>query len=258
MAVLFRLFAASVLVAEFAAAAPAEDAVPSLPLYGAPPTKMYSGYLDAKGPKEAPGCATSEKVCQLHYWLAEAEQNPASAPVVLWLNGGPGSSSVLGMLQEQGPLIINATGGLTHNPYSWTKVANLVVLESPTGVGYSYCSTQLAGGICKNTDKLTASAARAAVVDFFTTKFPELRSNEFFVTGESVSYPPLQAAALPPSHAFCRLRLSSPPTARPLTTPVALRSDAPLVRSSARLLVSMRECTSRRCPKSCSTMPRDS
>jgi len=52
---------------------------------------------------------------------------------VLWLNGGPGSSSILGMLQEMGPLLINATGGLMANPYAWTKQANLLVLESPAG-----------------------------------------------------------------------------------------------------------------------------
>lgn len=146
---------------------------------------MYSGYLDAKGTAANPGCATTEDECKLHYWMAMAESNPAGKPVVLWLNGGPGSSSVLGMLQEMGPLLINATGGLMKNPYAWTKLANLVVLESPTGVGYSYCSTQINGGVCKNTDKLTAAAARAAMVDLFTTKFPELAKNPFFVTGES-------------------------------------------------------------------------
>jgi cathepsin A (carboxypeptidase C) len=166
-------------------AAPAADAVPTLPLYGAPPTPQWSGFLDGKGTTAHPGCAASEKVCQLHYWFAEAEEDAKNKPIVLWLNGGPGSSSILGMLQEHGPLLINATGGLMENPYAWTKLANLLILESPTGVGYSYCSTQVSGGVCKNTDKLTAAAARAAVVDFFSTKFPELKENPFFITGES-------------------------------------------------------------------------
>jgi len=122
----------------------------------------------------------------LHYWFAEAEAADAkSKPVVLWLNGGPGSSSILGFLQEMGPLLMNATGGLMKNPYAWTKQANLFVLESPGGVGYSYCAAQKAGGACKNTDISTAKAARAALQDFFKTKFPELLSNPFFIAGES-------------------------------------------------------------------------
>lgn len=68
---------------------------------------------------------------------------------------------------------------------SWTKVAHLLVIESPIGVGYSYCQAQAEGKVCQNTDKFTASTARAALVDFFTNKFPELANRDFFVTGES-------------------------------------------------------------------------
>jgi len=125
--------------------------------------------------------------CQIHYWMALAEGDDwQSKPVVLFLNGGPGSSSLLGFLQEVGPLLINATGGLMENPYSWNTVANLFVLESPVGVGFSYCAAQKEeGGLCQNTDKFTASASRAALADFFHTKFPELQTNDFFITGES-------------------------------------------------------------------------
>ena len=67
----------------------------------------------------------------------------------------PGSSSLLGFLQEEGPLLINAKGGLMDNPYSWTKYVNLVAIEAPVGVGYSYCSRQLdEGKPCQNTDRL--------------------------------------------------------------------------------------------------------
>ncbi|OLQ07165.1 putative serine carboxypeptidase K10B2.2 [Symbiodinium microadriaticum] len=109
-------------------------------------------------------------------------------------NGGPGSSSILGMLQENGPLLINATGGLMRNPYAWTKQANLLILEScPGGVGYSYCAAMKAGGNCNNTDISTARANRAAVQDFFkkrhSSRFPELKANEFFITGVAVGDP---------------------------------------------------------------------
>ena len=163
-------------------AAPKEDLVASLPLFGKPPTPQYSGYLDGTD-----GCdtATNGPFCKLHYWFAEAEEDPYNKPVILWLNGGPGSSSILGFLQENGPLLINATGGLMQNPWAWTKVANLFVLESPVGVGYSYCANQIKGDLCENTDKYTASTTRAALADFFRNKFPDLSQNDFFITGES-------------------------------------------------------------------------
>mgnify|MGYP002803544019 FL=1 len=155
--------------------APANEEVLDLPGFGKPPAPQYSGFLDA---------GSAEPGTKLHYWFALADVTASDKPVVLWLNGGPGSSSILGMLQEHGPLLINATGGLMRNPYSWTKQANMLILESPGGVGYSYCAAMKAGGNCKNTDISTAAAARAALQDFFV-KFPEFKKNNFFITGES-------------------------------------------------------------------------
>lgn len=68
-----------------ASAAPLEDLVEFLPMYGSPPTPQFSGYLDATA-----GCDTKTNgvSCQLHYWLALAEEDPMTKPVVLWLNGG--------------------------------------------------------------------------------------------------------------------------------------------------------------------------
>lgn len=160
-------------------AAPSTDSVPNVPGYGTPPAPMYSGFLDA---------SAAEPGTHLHYWFAAAETpdwSSHSTPITLWLNGGPGSSSILGMLQEMGPLLINATGGLMRNPYAWTKQTNLLILESPAGVGYSYCAGMKEGKQCSNTDISTAAAARAALQDFFKTKFPELIKNKFYITGES-------------------------------------------------------------------------
>eukprot|EP00618_Florenciella_parvula_P001494 CAMPEP_0119483160 /NCGR_PEP_ID=MMETSP1344-20130328/10690_1 /TAXON_ID=236787 /ORGANISM="Florenciella parvula, Strain CCMP2471" /LENGTH=538 /DNA_ID=CAMNT_0007517629 /DNA_START=73 /DNA_END=1689 /DNA_ORIENTATION=+ len=164
----------------WAESAPDADAVPHLPDYGVPPSPMWSGYLDA---------SAAEDGTKLHYWYSQMENTTTTAgagsPVVLWLNGGPGSSSILGMLQEMGPVLINATGGLMQNPYAWTKQANLLILESPAGVGYSYCAAMATGGDCHNTDISTAAAARAALQDFFGSKFPELATSPLYITGES-------------------------------------------------------------------------
>lgn len=74
-------------------AAPTADSVTSLPDYGVPPTPQWSGFLNATG-------GTFQ-----HYWFAQSSLvDHQDAPVVLWLNGGPGSTSILGMLQEHGPL----------------------------------------------------------------------------------------------------------------------------------------------------------
>lgn len=159
-----------------------DDLVEELPEYGKTPTPHFSGYLDGSA-----GCdvETNGPECNIHYWLALAEKDAPSAPVVLWLNGGPGSTSMIGFLQEEGPLLMNAKGGLMDNPYGWTKYVNLVAIEAPIGVGYSYCSRQAQGKPCKNTDRYTASTSRAAMVDFFTNKFPEFAKNDFFIIGES-------------------------------------------------------------------------
>lgn len=159
-----------------------EDLIEELPDFGRTKTPHFSGYLDGSD-----GCdvSTNGPICQIHYWLALSEHDSSSAPVVLWLNGGPGSSSLLGFLQEEGPLLINAKGGLMENPYSWTKYVNLLAIEAPIGVGYSYCSRQMEGKPCQNTDRYTASTSRAALVDFFQNKFPDFANNEFYIVGES-------------------------------------------------------------------------
>ncbi|CAL6419785.1 unnamed protein product [Bathycoccus prasinos] len=145
-----------------------DDFVHALPGYSKTFHPHYSGYLDA-----------NNNGTKLHYWMATSTKKTVgesgwrtdweTKPVVLWLNGGPGSSSILGMLQEQGPLIIDSKGDLMENHYSWTNAGvNLVALESPAGVGQN-----------------NPRDAKEAMVDFFHEKFPQLKANEFYIAGES-------------------------------------------------------------------------
>uniref|UniRef100_A0A914N1Q5 Uncharacterized protein n=1 Tax=Meloidogyne incognita TaxID=6306 RepID=A0A914N1Q5_MELIC len=74
-----------------------------------------------------------------HYIFAESQGNPKTDPLVLWLNGGPGCSSLGGLSNELGPYLLNKDGKtLRQNPYSWNKYASIIFLESPAWVGFSY------------------------------------------------------------------------------------------------------------------------
>uniref|UniRef100_G3WEW2 Carboxypeptidase n=1 Tax=Sarcophilus harrisii TaxID=9305 RepID=G3WEW2_SARHA len=147
----------------------APDLITSLPgLAELPNFKQWSGYLQAGLDK------------YFHYWFVESQGNPESDPLVLWLNGGPGCSSMEGLLAENGPFRINDDGSLYMNPYSWNLVANVLYLESPAGVGYSYSSSQN----YKIDDQQVAADNYQALQSFFA-KFPNFTSNDFYVFGES-------------------------------------------------------------------------
>lgn len=60
-------------------------------------------------------------------------------PLVIWLTGGPGCSSSLALLTENGPCSVNQDGATTTvNPHSWTESAHVLWLDQPANVGYSY------------------------------------------------------------------------------------------------------------------------
>lgn len=147
-----------------------QDMVHNLPGLPHPPSfKQYSGYLNGM------------KTNKLHYWFVEAVKNPSQAPLLLWLNGGPGCSSLDGLLSEHGPFAVKPDGKtLYYRPTSWNKFANVLYLESPAGVGFSYNSKR--DYIWD--DDTVAMNNYVALKDFFR-RFPQFVKNEFFITGES-------------------------------------------------------------------------
>ena len=190
-----------------AAAAPASDLVSSLPGWDKPlPSPIYSGFLDLPGTQK-----------HLHYLLVEAEPplDKSKAPLVLWLNGGPGCSSLEGFFYEHGPLVVgdahappninfandpsanaNASGKLFRNPWSWSRAASVLYLEAPAGVGFSYSPIAKEE---RNGDNGTAADNLAALDQFFL-KFPEYKQNPFYVRAAPTTKLPLPT----PSIAFTR------------------------------------------------------
>ncbi|KAJ4976419.1 hypothetical protein NE237_001525 [Protea cynaroides] len=151
-----------------------EDLVTGLPGQPEVGFRHYAGYVTVN---ENHGRA-------LFYWFYEASTLPAEKPLVLWLNGGPGCSSVgYGATQEIGPFIVDTDGnGLKFNPYSWNKEANMLFLESPVGVGFSYSNTTTDYDILG--DSFTANDTYTFLHKWFN-KFPTYRSRSFYIAGES-------------------------------------------------------------------------
>lgn len=146
------------------------DEVTNLPgLSYKPKFRQFSGYLKATGTR------------RLHYWFVESQGNPSKDPVILWLNGGPGCSSLDGFLSEHGPFLVSDNGTtLKENQYSWNKLANVIYLEAPAGVGFSYSAD-------KNytTDDDQTSLDNYWALKNFFSNYAEFSSNEFYITGES-------------------------------------------------------------------------
>lgn len=92
-----------------------------------PKVKQHSGYF-----------TFGEKKKQYFFWMFESRSDPANDPTVMWLTGGPGCSSMTGLLFENGPCKVNADGTATiPNPYSWNAKANVMWVDQPPGTGFS-------------------------------------------------------------------------------------------------------------------------
>ncbi|KAI6670366.1 hypothetical protein NL676_005251 [Syzygium grande] len=185
-----RLSATSSDVQEAATAAEEEeeaDRIASLPGQPKVPFRQFSGYVTVH---RAAGRA-------LFYWLTEAYSDPASKPLVVWLNGGPGCSSVAyGASEEIGPFRINKTAsGLYLNKFSWNTEANLLFLETPAGVGFSYSNHS--SDLLDTGDRRTAEESLEFLVRWME-RFPRYKGRELAQQ--------IMAHNLKPKHSTINLR----------------------------------------------------
>lgn len=151
-------------------AVPAEDLVDQLPDCQKFDFDMYSGYLNVSDTKA------------LHYMLVESQDKPESDPVLIWFNGGPGCSSLLGFMQEHGPCVIDdGEKEVKTNPFPWNARANVLYIEAPAGVGFSYAK----GADDLKFNDLLSSHDNLQAVKSFYEKFPEFVKHELYISGES-------------------------------------------------------------------------
>ncbi|EPQ57234.1 alpha/beta-hydrolase [Gloeophyllum trabeum ATCC 11539] len=124
----------------------------------------------------------------LFFWGFEKENGSLTAqageksdePWLIWLNGGPGASSFLGFMGENGPLHVTNTYSIVPNNYSWDKLIDSIWVDQPVGTGYS---TADATGYIADEDQMGQD-----FLGFLTNLvavFPSLAERPLYLTGES-------------------------------------------------------------------------
>ena len=134
-----------------------------------------------------------------YYYVPHADP---TKPLLIWMNGGPGASSLNGLFSELGPHLLNLNGAPTNlsntsgwsafdNPSSWSSEASLLVWEQPSGVGFSRCL----GGCPAVWNDTSSAEANVAILRAFYAMHPEARTRGLFISGESYAgiYVPLLA-----------------------------------------------------------------
>eukprot|EP00297_Palpitomonas_bilix_P008069 CAMPEP_0113880674 /NCGR_PEP_ID=MMETSP0780_2-20120614/7922_1 /TAXON_ID=652834 /ORGANISM="Palpitomonas bilix" /LENGTH=473 /DNA_ID=CAMNT_0000867387 /DNA_START=186 /DNA_END=1607 /DNA_ORIENTATION=+ /assembly_acc=CAM_ASM_000599 len=117
----------------------------------------------------------------MFFWFFPSADGNKDAPVLLWLQGGPGGSSLFGLFVENGPLGVNKELKLTDRAVNWNSKYHVLYIDNPVGTGFSFTDSD--EGYAKyETD--VARDLYSALTQFFFV-FSEYQGNDFYVTGES-------------------------------------------------------------------------
>ncbi|KAL8310303.1 hypothetical protein RB597_010231 [Gaeumannomyces tritici] len=105
-----------------------------------PGVKSYSGFIHLPpGTLDASGGQAQDFPINTFFWFFEAREDPKNAPLTVWMNGGPGASSMPGLFNENGPCFVNNDSSTTRlNPTSWNNKSNMLYIDQPVQVGFSY------------------------------------------------------------------------------------------------------------------------
>ncbi|KAL8678973.1 MAG: hypothetical protein Q9186_004694 [Xanthomendoza sp. 1 TL-2023] len=132
--------------------------------------ESYAGLL--------PISSSPDESRQLFFWFFPSANPDASDELTIWFNGGPGCSSLSGLLNENGPFQWQpGTFRPVQNPYTWVNLTNMLWVEQPVGVGYTQ-------GVPNITNEIELSQEFAGFYKQFATTFG-LENRKVYLTGES-------------------------------------------------------------------------
>lgn len=141
-------------------------------------TVSYAGYFTTQAPTNN----------SMFFWYFEA-QEPAPgppAPLLIWLQGGPGGSSMFGQFSEMGPYSVepNGAGGYqaVRKEVTWNDNYGMLFIDNPVGAGFSFTTTD--AGYCNDTKKCVAENLYSLLQQFYTS-FPDQQKAPLYITGES-------------------------------------------------------------------------
>ncbi|KAJ1983243.1 hypothetical protein H4R34_001399 [Dimargaris verticillata] len=152
-----------------------------------PSVKQHSGYIDVGHGRDLFFWffeRTTANPVYTESWAEQTTSASASPPLTLWLNGGPGCSSMYGLFKELGPCAIDRTTNATQlNPWSWHRASHLLFVDQPVGAGLSRTDSQ-----ATESPMNSSSAAAQDLLQFFYgfyEAFPQYRDLDLHIFGES-------------------------------------------------------------------------
>lgn len=102
--------------------------------------KQYTGYINL--PSDVLRPSQGNFSINTFFWFIEARQEPEYAPFTVFINGGPGSSSMVGLFQEVGPCQVVELDqthlGTVAREWGWDRSSNILFIDQPVQVGFSY------------------------------------------------------------------------------------------------------------------------
>ncbi|XP_067648755.1 probable serine carboxypeptidase CPVL isoform X3 [Haliotis asinina] len=134
-------------------------------------TKGYSGFLTVNKTTDS----------NMFFWFFPAQIDPANAPLLLWLQGGPGGSSLFGLFIEHGPILVDANGNLQRRNITWNSKYSMLYVDNPVGTGFSFTGED--SGYATNEEDVGRDLY--SFLTQFYQIFKEYQKNDFYITGES-------------------------------------------------------------------------